>query len=180
MTTGRNNLPVVYCFSRLSLCFGARALLTFSVYCPIFAVTVWRMSRLEATLRGDARLVARMVGEAHQENTSIIKYSDENSMACVLAIAYYFARADYIFHREFQTGCGFADLVLIPRKNVTTPAIIVELKYGDTTGTAIDQIKQRQYPAKVSEYSGEMLLVAISYDKKTKEHSCLIETCSKE
>ena len=134
---------------------------------------------LEATLRGDAQLVARMVGEAHQENTSIIKYSDENSMACVLAIAYYYAHGDYIFHREFQTGCGFADLVLIPRKNVAKPAIIVELKYGDTTGTAIDQIHQRQYPAKVSEYSGDMLLVAISYDKQTKEHQCQIETWSK-
>ncbi len=134
---------------------------------------------LKATLRGDAQLVARMVGEAHQENTSIIKYSDENSMACVLAIAYYYAHGDYIFHREFQTGRGFADLVLIPRKNVAKPAIIVELKYGDTTGTAIDQIRQRQYPAKVSEYSGDMLLVAISYDKQTKEHQCQIETWSK-
>ena len=134
---------------------------------------------LKATLRGDAQLVARMVGEAHQENTSIIRYSDENSMACVLAIAYYYAHGDYIFHREFQTGRGFADLVLIPRKNVAKPAIIVELKYGDTTGTAIDQIRQRQYPAKVSEYSGDMLLVAISYDKQTKEHQCRIETWSK-
>ena len=134
---------------------------------------------LKATLRGDAGLVARMVGEAHQENTSIIRYSDENSMACVLAIAYYYAHGDYIFHREFQTGRGFADLVLIPRKNVAKPAIIVELKYGDTTGTAIDQIKQRDYPAKVAEYSGEMLLVGISYDRKTKEHQCRIETCSK-
>ena len=119
------------------------------------------------------------MGEAHQENTSIIKYSDENSMACVLAIAYYYAHGDYIFHREFQTGKGFADLVLIPRKRVAKPAIIVELKYGDTTGTAIDQIHQRQYNAKVSEYSGDMLLVAISYDKQTKEHKCQIETWSK-
>ena len=134
---------------------------------------------LKATLRGDALLVARMVGEAHQENTSIIRYSDENSMACVLAIAYYYAHGDYIFHREFQTGKGFADLVLIPRKNVAKPAIIVELKYGDTTSTVIDQIHQRQYPAKVSEYSGDMLLVAISYDKQTKEHQCQIETWSK-
>ncbi|MBQ9356899.1 MAG: AAA family ATPase [Prevotella sp.] len=130
---------------------------------------------LEATLRGDEQTVARMVAEAHTENASIIKYSDENSMACVLAIAYYYAHADYIFHREFQTGLGFADLVLIPRKNTTTPAIIVELKYNDTVGTAIDQIHQRHYPEKVAQYTGNILLVAISYDKKTKEHLCRIE-----
>jgi RecB family endonuclease NucS len=130
---------------------------------------------LKATLRGDAQLVARMVGEAHQENTSIIRYSDENSMACVLAIAYYYAHGDYIFHREFQTGLGFADLVMMPRKNTTTPAIIVELKYDDTVDTAIDQIHRRQYPAKVAEYTGDIVLVAISYDRKTKEHRCRIE-----
>ena len=131
---------------------------------------------LDATLRQDADLVARLVETAHQENTSIIRYSDENSMACVLAIAYYYAHGDYIFHREYQTGRGFADLVLIPRKNVTTPAIIVELKYNDTTGTALDQIHDRHYPDKVAEYSGDILLVAVSYDRKTKEHRCEIET----
>jgi len=130
---------------------------------------------LEATLRGDEQLVARMVADAHRDNTSLIKYSDENSMASVLAIAYYYAHGDYIFHREFQTGLGFADLVMMPRKNTTTPAIIVELKYDDTVDTAIDQIHRRQYPAKVAEYTGDILLVAISYDRKTKEHQCRIE-----
>lgn len=134
---------------------------------------------LDATLRCDARLVAHMVQEAHIVNASIIKYSDENSMSCVLAIAYYYAHGDYIFHREYQTGTGFADLVMIPRKNVCKPAIIVELKYNDTAGTAIDQIHQRQYPQKVAEYTGDILLVAVSYDRKTKEHQCQIETWQK-
>ena len=135
---------------------------------------------LDATLRGDERTVALLVQAAHTENTSIIRYSDENSMACVLAIAYYYAHGDYIFHREFQTGRGFADLVLIPRKNTSTPAIIVELKYNDTTDTAIGQIHSRRYPDKVAEYTGDILLVGISYDRKTKEHQCLIETWHKE
>ncbi len=130
---------------------------------------------LDATLRGDAATVARMVQEAHIDNTSLIRYSDENSMSCVLSIAYYYAHGDYVFHREYQSGTGFADLVLMPRKNTTTPAIIVELKYNDTTDTAIDQIHQRNYPQKVAEYTGDILLVAISYDKKTKEHQCKIE-----
>jgi hypothetical protein len=130
---------------------------------------------LEATLRGDGQTVADLVAAAHTENTSIIKYSDENSMACVLAIAYYYAHGDYIFHREFQTGKGFADLVLIPRKKVAKPAIIVELKYGHSADEAISQIKERRYWEKVSEYTGDILLVGISYDKDTKMHQCLIE-----
>ena len=134
---------------------------------------------LDATLRGDAATVARMVQDAHIDNTSLIKYSDENSMSCVLSIAYYYAHGDYIFHREYQTGTGFADLVLMPRKNVAKPAIIVELKYNDTVCTALDQIHRQQYPKKVSEYTGDILLVAISFDKKTKEYRCSIETWRK-
>ena len=130
---------------------------------------------LEATLRGDEQTVAAIVETAHTENTSIIKYSDENSMACVLAIAYYYAHGDYIFHREFQTGKGFADLVLMPRKNVQTPAIIVELKYGHSADVAIDQIKERRYWEKVSDYTGDILLVGISYDREAKTHQCKIE-----
>ena len=131
---------------------------------------------LEATLRGDEQTVAALVEAVHQKNTSIIKYSDENSLACVLAIAYYYAHGDYIFHREFQTGKGFADLVLIPRKNVQKPAIIIELKYGHSPEEAIAQIKERRYQDKVAEYTGDIVLVGISYDKEAKTHQCKIET----
>ena len=41
--------------------------------------------------------------------------------------------------------------------------------------TAIDQILRKQYPAKVAEYCGELLLVGINYDKKDKTHQCNIE-----
>ncbi len=135
---------------------------------------------LECTLRGDEQTVARMVGEAHTANASLIKYSDENSMACVLAIAYYYAHGDYIFHREYQTGTGFADLVLMPRKNVQKPAVVVELKYGHSTSEAMTQIKDRHYTDKVAEYTGDILLVAVSYDRETKVHQCQIERWHKE
>ena len=46
---------------------------------------------LDATLRCDAATVARMVQDAHTDNTSLIRYSDENSMSCVLSIAYFYA-----------------------------------------------------------------------------------------
>jgi hypothetical protein len=130
---------------------------------------------LRATLEGDCEAVARGVDAAHDENTSILSYNDENSLACVLSIAYYYARNDYVVHREFATGKGFADLVLIPRKNVDSPAIIIELKYGVSAHAAIDQIRSRQYSQKVSEYTDRLLLVGICYDKTTKQHDCRIE-----
>lgn len=129
---------------------------------------------LEATLRGDEEAVARGVDAAHDEHTSILSYNNENSLACVLSLAYYYARNDYIVHREYATGKGFADLVMMPRKNVSSPAIIVELKYNQDADTAISQILRKQYPSKVADYSGEMLLVGINYDKKQKTHQCQI------
>ena len=130
---------------------------------------------LRATLDGDAEAVARGVDAAHDEETSILSYNNENSMACVLSIAYYYAKNDYIIHRELASGRGFADLVLIPRKNVSSPAIILELKYDKDADTAISQIKRKKYPAKVAQYTDNLLLVGINYDKETKTHSCVIE-----
>ncbi|MBR4366567.1 MAG: AAA family ATPase [Bacteroidaceae bacterium] len=133
---------------------------------------------LEDTLAGNAEAVARGVGAAHSENTSILSYNDENSMACVLSIAYYFAHGDYIFHREYASGKGYADLVLIPRKNVDSPAIVIELKYGHSADEAMAQIKERRYWEKVSDYSGDVLLVGISYDREAKTHECIIKSLS--
>jgi len=131
---------------------------------------------LEATIQGNEQAVARGIEQAHDENTSILAYNDENSLACVLAIAYIWAKNEYIIHREYATGKGYADLVMIPRRNVDKPALVIELKYNHSTDTAIDQIKRKNYPAKVTEYTGRILLVGINYNKETKQHSCKIET----
>ena len=130
---------------------------------------------LQATLDGDSEAVARGIEVAHDENTSILSYNDENSLACVLSIAYYNAKNDYVMHRELATGKGFADIVLIPRKNVDSPAIILELKVNKDADSAIDQIHRKQYPAKVLEHTDRLLLVGINYDRDSKQHSCCIE-----
>ena len=130
---------------------------------------------LQDTLDGDEEAVARGVDAAHDESTSILSYNNENSLACVLSIAYYYARNDYVMHRELATGKGFADIVLIPRKNVESPAIVVELKFRQDADTAISQIKRKQYPTKVAEHTADLLLVGISYDRETKQHTCQIE-----
>ena len=97
---------------------------------------------LQATLNGDAEAVARGIEAAHDENTSILSYNDENSLACVLSIAYYYAKNDYIIHREMPTGKGFADLILLPRRSVNSPAIVIELKIDKNAKTAINILKK--------------------------------------
>ena len=134
---------------------------------------------LNATISGNEQAVARAIDIAHDEHTSILAYNDENSLACVLTIAYIWARNEYVIHREYATGKGYADLIMIPRRNVSKPAIVIELKFNHSADTALDQIKRKDYPAKLAEYTGDILLVGINYDKETKLHTCKIERYSK-
>ena len=131
---------------------------------------------LAATISGNYQAVARAIDLAHDEHTSILSYNDENSLACVLSVAYIWAKNEYVIHREYATGKGYADLVMIPRRNVSKPALVIELKFNHSADTAIDQIKRKEYPAKLAEYTGEILLVVINYDKETKLHTCKIES----
>lgn len=64
---------------------------------------------------------------------------------------------------------------MILRHNVSKPALVVELKLNHSADTAIVQIKRKDYPAKTAEYAGDILLVGISYDKETKQHTCKID-----
>lgn len=46
----------------------------------------------------------------------------------------------------------------------------------DVSG-AIAQIKNKEYCRSLEEYRGNVLLVGVNYDKKTKVHECMIEEC---
>jgi hypothetical protein len=70
---------------------------------------------LEATLQGNTDRVSEIIEQVHDENTSILQYNNENSLSCILSLAYYSARKNYTIHREQVGGKGFADLVFIPR-----------------------------------------------------------------
>lgn len=130
---------------------------------------------LNDTLAMNEEAVAKALEYIHQDETSILSYNNEESLSCAISIAYYYAKNDYIIHREFASGKGFADLVMIPRRNVDKPAMIVELKYDKDADSAISQIHRKEYKGKVQDYTGNLLLVGINYDKNTKTHSCVIE-----
>ena len=133
---------------------------------------------LEATLDMDAEAVAELIEKVHQEYASVIQYNNENSLSGVLAIAY-LSSMQYYFKpiREMPLGRGFADFVFIPKPRFADyyPALLVELKWNQNVETAIKQIKEKRYTEALKNYAGEILLVGINYDKKTKEHSCIIE-----
>lgn len=135
---------------------------------------------LTATLKKDADAVARGIDEVHMENTSILEYNDENSLSCVITLAYYYAMNEYTLIRELPAGKGYADIVFLPRKYSSGPAMVVELKYDASAGGAIAQIKDQQYSKALESYWGNLILVGINYNKKRKKHSCIIEDFKKE
>ncbi|MDE5698413.1 MAG: ATP-binding protein [Lachnospiraceae bacterium] len=132
---------------------------------------------LQDTLNGDADSVAEGLDRAHTEVASILTYNDENSMGCAISLAYYSARKDYRMIRELPTGRGYADVVFLPLPHTNKPVLVIELKYDRSVSTAIQQIKDRHYTQALEDYTGEILLVAVNYDRSRpdKPHSCIIE-----
>ena len=138
---------------------------------------------LDATLNMDNAAVAAQIEKIHHEYTSVIQYHNENSLSSVLTIAYLSAMQYYFKPiRELPTGRGFADFVFVPKPEYRNdyPALIVELKWNQNARTALQQIREKNYPASILDYTGEILLVGINYDRDSKQHQCLIEKYEKE
>lgn len=137
---------------------------------------------LDATLAMDSDAVAAGIEKIHMEYASSISYHDENSLSSVLSIAYLSAMQYYFKPiREFPAGRGFADFVFLPKPEYLPyyPALVVELKWNKTVHTALDQIIDRKYPASIVDYTGDILLVGITYNRKSKEHQCIIKQYTK-
>lgn len=137
---------------------------------------------LDATLDLNGSEVAKQIEKIHNEYVSVIQYHNENSLNSVLAIAYLSAMQYYFKPiRELPTGRGFADFVFIPKPEYKDdyPALIVELKWNRNAHTALQQIEDKKYPSSVLNYTGDILLVGINYDKESKEHQCVIKKYEK-
>ena len=129
---------------------------------------------LEATLKKDTKTMENLLQEAHDINIPVIKYGDENSLACVITLVYLNARAKYKIVREMPAGIGFADFIFYPN-NKSKPAFIIELKKDSTPDEALAQIKEKRYALALKDYTGQKLAVGISYDSKLKNHKVKIE-----
>ena len=137
---------------------------------------------LRATWDKDADRVAELLEEAH-DHTANRTYNDEAALNYAVQLAYYAAQLWYTTVVELDSGKGYADVCYLPSpRHPDKPALVIELKHGRTAGTALDQIRQRDYPSRLEHYRGNTLLVGISYDPDArstapsfKRHSCVIE-----
>ena len=131
---------------------------------------------LKATVNKDTETVEKILHDIHNSEIPILQYNDENSLSCVITLAYLSARDTYRVEREEKTGKGYADFTFHPRRKNDT-AFIVELKKDEAAEVAINQIREKEYIQKFkAENEGkEVLAVAICYDSKKKEHYCKIE-----
>lgn len=136
---------------------------------------------LEATLAGDTDSVARILEYVHNTESPILAYNSETELAAVVNLAYLAARDRYCIEREDKAGEGYADFIFYPVKS-DGDCIILELKVDGSPEEAIRQIKDKEYALRLKDresekgmYSGRILAVGISYERKTKKHRCKME-----
>ncbi len=149
---------------------------------PYFKTLEDSYSLLEATWKCDADRVAMYLERAH-DKVSNRTYNSEAALSYAIRLAYYSALKFYTEIPEMDSGRGYADIVYLPSpKYRDKPVLLVELKYEKSARTAMDQIKDRNYPDRLEHYRGNIIMVGINYDKSLssekpgyKHHDCIIE-----
>lgn len=136
---------------------------------------------LKATLAGDTGTMERILKFAHDTESPIFSYNSEIELSAIVNLVYLAARDKYRVEREDKAGEGYVDFIFYPERK-SADAIILELKVDSTPEEAIRQIKRKNYAVRLRgklgekpKYTGKILAVGISYDKKTKKHSCKVE-----
>ena len=119
--------------------------------------------------------VAAAIEEAHKAGTAPTFYNNEQALRSVIRVAYISCVDEFFRIDELPSGHGYADVVFFPKKASSMPLLLIELKWNKTEKGAIAQIKNRDYPEALKDYGGDVLLVGINYDVKSKKHSCKIE-----
>ncbi len=147
---------------------------------------VYRLAResermLRATLNQDTETMAEILEFVHDTESPILSYNSETELSAAVNLVYLSARDKYRVEREDKAGKGYVDFVFYPERR-NADAMILELKIDSTPDEAIRQIKEKKYAlcfqGKIGEeprYTGRILAIGISYDKKSKKHSCKIE-----
>lgn len=130
------------------------------------------------TINGNEEAVAKAIDDIRQMNYAPTYYNDEQALRDVIKFAYIVCVDNYMKIEELPSGKGVADVVFIPRRTID-PILVIELKWNESDTAAIQQIKERKYPAILKNHKGKIILVGINYDEKTKVHSCKIETIVK-
>lgn len=130
---------------------------------------------LKDTLEGNEGEVARAISDVHESGYAPTFYNNEQSLRYVIKMAYISCVDQYARIEELPSGHGIADVVFLPKRRSVLPAMLIELKWNKDELSALQQIKENNYPKVLKNYGGEIVLVGIDYNEKTKKHSCKIE-----
>ena len=134
---------------------------------------------LQDTLDGKSKAVAKAIDEIRESSYAPTFYNNEQALRYVIKFAYVVCVDKYMRIEELPSGKGVADVVYLPKKNTNLPALIIELKWNKSVEAAINRIKSKKYPTALKDYGGDIVLVGINYDEKTKTHDCRIEMLQK-
>lgn len=136
---------------------------------------------LKATLAGDTETMCEILKFAHDTESPVFSYNSEIELSAVVNLVYLAARDRYRVEREDKAGAGYVDFIFYPQR-AGADALILELKVDSTPECAIQQIKDRNYALRFKgklgekpKYTGNIIAVGISYDRKSKVHSCKTE-----
>lgn len=136
---------------------------------------------LKATLAGDVKTMSQILEFAHDTEAPLLSYNSEAELTALVNLVFLSARDYYRIEREDKAGIGYVDFMFYPKKT-NEDAIILELKVDHTPEEAIQQIKDKKYALRLkgklgeeSLYTGRIIAVGISYDKKKKRHACKVE-----
>ena len=136
-------------------------------------------SLFEAITALDGKRTAEIITKIHNSpNVSLLNYNREESMVfCLISGLMWRTEQEYECFRELQSGKGSADLIYVPKRNDSLPVLLIEFKYGPNAGDALKQIKEKEYFSRYrdGDYPNDILLIGISYNPKTKTHTCIIE-----
>lgn len=130
---------------------------------------------LEDTIAGNEEAVVKAIEEIRDTQYAPTFYNDEQALRYVIKFAYIAAIDQYLKVEELPSGRGIADVVYLPKRKSMLPALVIELKWNKSSEGAIRQIKEKNYPAVLEVYGGEVVMVGINYDGEKKAHSCRIE-----
>lgn len=153
---------------------------------PIITLGIYSLAKesekmLKAILAGDTGTMCKILKFAHDTESPVFSYNSEIELSAVVNLVYLAARDKYRIEREDKAGEEYVDFIFYPERK-GADALILELKIDSRPEEAIQQIKDKNYAlrsvGKIGErpkYTGRILAVGISYDRKTKEHFCEIE-----
>ena len=130
---------------------------------------------LEQTLSMNERAVEKAIEETHQIVSSPLSYNKEDSLRSTIRFAYITCIDDFMEVDEFPAGIGYVEMVFMPKQGSAMQVILIELKWNKTSESAMNQIRDRNYPQAFKNYGGDIYLVGINYDADTKKHTCRIE-----